>query len=61
MLHWYYARNWWEESDAVLAKPNATPAESDRVLKTEREILAAMQAELEANLFVGGAGEVSSM
>ncbi|KAH7062891.1 MFS transporter [Paraphoma chrysanthemicola] len=46
---WYYARNRWEEGDAVLAQLNDTPIDSDKVQNTRREILAAIEAELEAN------------
>ncbi|OAG06873.1 MFS transporter [Paraphaeosphaeria sporulosa] len=46
---WYYARNRWEEGDAVLARLNDTPVESEQVQNTRREILAAIEAELEAN------------
>lgn len=46
---WYYARNRWEEGDAVLARLNNTDVDSDKVQQTRREILAAIEAELEAN------------
>ncbi|KAH7070980.1 MFS transporter [Paraphoma chrysanthemicola] len=46
---WYYARNRWEEGDAVLAQLNDTPIDSEKVQSTRREILAAIEAELEAN------------
>ncbi|KAJ4363028.1 hypothetical protein N0V83_010146 [Neocucurbitaria cava] len=46
---WYYARNRFEEGDAVLAQLNDTPVESEKVQYTRREILAAIEAELEAN------------
>jgi hypothetical protein len=46
---WYYARNRWGEGDAVLARLNDTPLDSEKVQNTRREILAAIEAELEAN------------
>ncbi|KAH7382676.1 MFS transporter [Phaeosphaeria sp. MPI-PUGE-AT-0046c] len=46
---WYYARNRWEEGDAVLARLNDTPIDSEKVQTTRREILSAIEAELEAN------------
>lgn len=46
---WYYARNRWEEGDAVLAQLNDAPVDSDSVQRTRGEILAAIEAELEAN------------
>ncbi|CAO2652816.1 Nn.00g022270.m01.CDS01 [Neocucurbitaria sp. VM-36] len=46
---WYYARNRFEEGDAVLAQLNDAPIESEKVQYTRREILAAIEAELEAN------------
>jgi len=46
---WYYARNRWEEGDAVLALLNDAPVDSENVQRTRREILAAIEAELEAN------------
>lgn len=46
---WYYARNRWEEGDAVLAQLNDAPIDSEKVQYTRREILAAIEAELEAN------------
>ncbi|KAK3707109.1 hypothetical protein LTR37_012278 [Vermiconidia calcicola] len=46
---WYYARNRFEEGDAVLAQLNDDTVESERVQFTRREIMAAIEAELEAN------------
>jgi MFS family permease len=46
---WYYARNRWEEGDAVLAQLHDTHVGDERVQSTRREILAAIEAELEAN------------
>ncbi|KAF2105821.1 MFS transporter [Lophiotrema nucula] len=46
---WYYARNRWEEGDAILARLNDAPVDSERVQHTRREILAAIEAEMEAN------------
>ncbi|KAF2794575.1 MFS transporter [Melanomma pulvis-pyrius CBS 109.77] len=46
---WYYARNRFEEGDAVLAKLNDSSVDSENVQNTRREILAAIEAELEAN------------
>ncbi|KAF2636797.1 MFS transporter [Massarina eburnea CBS 473.64] len=46
---WYYARNRWEEGDAVLARLNDAPVDSEQVQKTRTEILTAIEAELEAN------------
>ncbi|KAF2242351.1 MFS transporter [Trematosphaeria pertusa] len=46
---WYYARNRWEEGNDVLAQLNDAPVESENVQRTRREILAAIEAELEAN------------
>ncbi|KAF2015036.1 MFS transporter [Aaosphaeria arxii CBS 175.79] len=46
---WYYARNRWDEGDAVLARLNDAPVESEKVQATRREILGAIEAELEAN------------
>jgi hypothetical protein len=46
---WYYARNRWEEGDAILARLNDAPASSERVQQTRREILAAIEAETEAS------------
>lgn len=45
----YYARNRWEEGDAALAQLNDAPVDSDKVQATRREILASIEAELEAN------------
>ena len=46
---WYYARNRWEEGDAVLARLNDTDVQSEKVQNTRTEILASIEAELEAN------------
>ncbi|KAF2650403.1 MFS transporter [Lophiostoma macrostomum CBS 122681] len=46
---WYYAQNRWEEGDAILARLNDTDIDSEKVQQTRREILAAIEAELEAN------------
>lgn len=46
---WYYARNRFEEGDAVLAQLNDTDADSEKVQYTRREIMANIEAELEAN------------
>jgi hypothetical protein len=46
---WYYARNRFEEGDAVLAQLNDTEVESEKVQFTRCEIMAAIEAELEAN------------
>lgn len=46
---WYYARSRWEEEDIVLARFNGTAVEHEKVQPTRREILAAIEAELEAN------------
>ncbi len=46
---WYYARNRFEEGDAVLAQLNDTDVTSEKVQFTRREIMAAIEAELEAN------------
>ncbi|KAK3057097.1 hypothetical protein LTR09_002135 [Extremus antarcticus] len=46
---WYYARNRFEEGDAVLAQLNDTDVDSEKVQYTRREIMANIEAELEAN------------
>ena len=46
---WYYARNRWEEGDAALAQLNDADVASEKVQRTRREILASIEAELEAN------------
>jgi hypothetical protein len=46
---WYYARNRWEEGDAVLAQLNDADVSSEQVQQTRREILLSIEAELEAN------------
>ena len=46
---WYYARNRHEEGDAVLAQLNDTDVSSEKVQYTRREILQAIEVELEAN------------
>jgi hypothetical protein len=46
---WYYARNRPAEGDAVLSQLNDSPVDSLRVQQTKREIMAAIEAELEAN------------
>ena len=46
---WYYARNRHEEGDAVLMRLNDAPLESEKVQQAKQEILAAIDAELEAN------------
>ena len=45
---WYYARNRFEEGDAVLVQLYEEPIESERVQYTRREIMAAIESELEA-------------
>ncbi|KAK3622728.1 hypothetical protein LTR56_022021 [Elasticomyces elasticus] len=53
---WYYARKVsfgenirWDEGDAALAQLNDSEVHSEKVQNTRREILAAIEAELEAN------------
>ncbi|KAF2727734.1 hypothetical protein EJ04DRAFT_557195 [Polyplosphaeria fusca] len=46
---WYYARNRFDEGDAVLARLNDAPVDSERVQETRREIMLAIESELEAN------------
>ena len=46
---WYYARNRWEEGDQILARLNDSEVDDSKVQQTRREILAAIEAELEAN------------
>ncbi|KAF7192842.1 Sugar transporter STL1 [Pseudocercospora fuligena] len=46
---WYYARNRWEEGDTALAQLHDTDINDPRVQRTRSEILAAIEAELEAN------------
>ena len=46
---WYYARNRFEEGDAVLARLNDAEVESEKVQYTRREILLAIESELEAS------------
>jgi MFS family permease len=46
---WLYARNRWEEGDEVLARLNDSEIGSEKVQQTRREILASIEAELEAN------------
>ena len=46
---WYYARNRWEEGDQILARLNDSEIDDSKVQQTRREILAAIEAELEAN------------
>ncbi|KAK5732534.1 hypothetical protein LTR17_010473 [Elasticomyces elasticus] len=56
---WYYARKYvspcypclrrWDEGDAALAQLNDSEVHSEKVQNTRREILAAIEAELEAN------------
>lgn len=46
---WYYARHRPEEGDAVLARLHDVPVDSPVVQQTRREILMAIEAELEAN------------
>lgn len=46
---WYYARNRFEEGDAILARLNETDVDHAKVQDTRREILANIEAELEAN------------
>ena len=46
---WYYARNRFEEGDAVLAQLNDTDVDSEKVQYTRCEILAAIESELEAS------------
>ena len=46
---WYYARNRFEEGDAILARLNDTEIDHPKVQNTRREILANIEAELEAN------------
>ena len=46
---WYYARNRWEEGDEVLARLNDADIDSEKVQTTRREILTAIEAELEAS------------
>ena len=45
----YYARNRHEEGDAVLAQLNDADVDSENVQYTRREILAAIESELEAS------------
>lgn len=45
---WYYARNRLEEGDAVLSQLNDLPIDSIKVQDTRREIMNAIEAELEA-------------
>jgi hypothetical protein len=46
---WYYARNRHEEGDAVLCQLNDLPLDHPKVQGTKQAILAAIDAELEAN------------
>jgi hypothetical protein len=46
---WYYARGRHDEGDAVLARLNDVPVDSPIVQETKREILLAIEVELEAN------------
>ena len=46
---WYYARNRYEEGDAVLAKLNDLDIDSEKVPQARRDILTSIEAELEAN------------
>ena len=46
---WYYARSRFEEGDAILVQLYEEPIESERVQYTRREILAAIESELEAS------------
>ncbi|KAK4569393.1 hypothetical protein LTR86_003156 [Recurvomyces mirabilis] len=46
---WYYAVNRWEEGDATLAQLNDADVSSEKVQRTRQEILASIEAELEAN------------
>jgi hypothetical protein len=46
---WYFARNRPDEGDAVLSQLYDCPVDSPKVQQTKREILAAIDAELEAN------------
>lgn len=46
---WYYARNRHAEGDAVLSQLNDLPVEHPKVQRTRHEIMAAIEAELEAD------------
>jgi hypothetical protein len=46
---WYYAQNRFKEGDAILARLNDSPVDPDRVQQTRHEIMAAIEAEMEAN------------
>lgn len=46
---WYYARNRFDEGDAVLVQLYDEPIESERLQYTRREIMAAIESELEAS------------
>jgi hypothetical protein len=45
---WYYARNRFEEGDAVLAQLNDATEDSEQVQQIRREIMLSIEAELEA-------------
>lgn len=46
---WYYARNRFEEGDAILSQLYEEPIDSEKVQYTKREIMAAIESELEAS------------
>jgi hypothetical protein len=46
---WYYARNRPDEGDAVLSQLNDLPVDSEKVQQIRREIMIAIEIEMEAN------------